>query len=122
MFIGAPPFDDLHPHSAPGNQVAHPIHQRPGIPSIGEDTPQPAKARSQNTQDLPRSFSVLDRRRMDDDMEDETKRINQEVSFASQYLFSRIEAAHSSVISCLDTLRVEDRSRRGFFFPLWSRT
>jgi hypothetical protein len=55
-------------------------------------------------------------------MQDQPQRVHQKVSLASQDLLARIVAAHSSVVRYFNALRVEDRSGRGFFFPLFNLT
>ena len=122
MLVGVAALDHCEAQSAPRQQFFDPARQGSGVAAIDKDAAQPAKALPEDRQDQFRSLSVLNGRRMHDDMEDQPQRVHQEMSFASQHLLACIVAAHASVVSHFNALRVEDRSGRGFFFPLRRRT
>lgn len=115
-------LDDLQAQTAPGPELLDPLHEFAGVTSIGKNAAQPTKAALEHCQDQPGSVPVLDGGRMDHDVENQTQRIHQEVSLASQCLLACIVAAHSSVVRYFNALRIDNRSGGGFFFPLWRRT
>ena len=122
MLVHIAAFDHLQVQSTAGQQLLDPGHQGSGVTSIDEDAAQPAEAFQEHRQNQFGSVAVLEGRRMHHHVQDQTQRIHQEVSFASQNLLARIVAAHSSVVRYFNALRIEDRSGRGFFFPLRRRT
>ncbi len=122
MLVGVAPLDNLQAHATARQEPLAPTDKLSRVTAVGEDAAQPAKPFQKNCQNQLRALAILDGCRMDDDVQDQTQRINQEMSLASHNLLSRIIAAHSSVVRCLNALRIDDRSGRGFFFPLRSRT
>ena len=67
------------------------------------------------------SVAVLHVGGVDAHLEDQAIGIHQEMAFASHDLLARIIAPHSAPASCAHALAIQDRGRRGFFFPLLIR-
>ena len=122
MPVGVAALDDLQAQAAAGQKFLAPCRQFPGISSIDKDAAQPAKALQENRQDEFGSVAILNGGRMDHDMQNQAQRVHQKMALASQDLLACIVAAHSSVVRYFNALRIEDRSTRGFFFPLRRRT
>ena len=122
MLVGVATLDDLQAHAPVRQKPFAPTHQFSRVTAVGKNASQPTKTLQKHRQDQLRAVTILDRRRMNDYVQDQTQRINQEMSLSSHDLLSRIIAAHSSVVRCFNALRIDDRSSRGFFFPLRSRT
>src|ERR1700722_12529291 len=83
---------------------------------------QPAESYRELFEHEASAIAILDVGRMDYHSQNQTQRVNQDMALSSHDLFACIVAAPSSVVRCFNALAVEDRSSRGFFFPLWSRT
>ena len=116
-------FNHLQAQTAAGKQSLEPLAESfAGITSIDPDQAQPAKRRRELPQHQARAVAILNVGRVNHHRQNQTQRIHQEMSLSSHDLFARIVAAHSSVVRYLNALAVEDRSGRGFFFPLLSRT
>lgn len=103
-------------------QLGHPLDEGSGVSAIGPDPADPAEGLLQRAQDLPGPIPVLDRGWVNHAEEHESKRVHEYMPLPSLNLLSCIIAANSAVASSLDALRVDDRGRRGFFFPLRKRT
>lgn len=121
MKLGA--FDDLEAEAAPRQKRLEPLGQGiAGITAVNPDEAQPAESTAELLQHETGSIAILQVGRMDHHGQNQTHRVNQEVALSSHDLLARIVAAHSAVVSHFNALAVEDRSSRGFFFPLLSRT
>ena len=116
-------FDHLQAQTAAWQQRLEPAAEPfASITSINPDEAQPTKGRGQLSEHQAGAIAILNVGRMHDHGQNQTQRIHQEMSLSSQDLLACIVAAHSSVVRYFNALAVEDRSGRGFFFPLWSRT
>ena len=91
VLVGIAALDHFEAQPAPGQEVLHPGDQLSGVAAIGKDAAQPAEACQKNGKNQPRSITILDGGRMHDHMQDQTQRVHQEVSFASQHLLACIE-------------------------------
>lgn len=86
----------LHDREAPAHLLPQFDVQRAAIGRIGPNRPQPGQARSVEPERLrhqARAIAVLHIGGGDDDFEDETLRVPQEMAFAARYLLVGIEAA-----------------------------
>ena len=117
--VGA--FDDFQLKSAPGNQVADPLQELSRIASVGKNLAHPAEAQQGGQQEF-RSIAILERGTVDDDRKDQSEGIYQKVSFSSVDLLASVIATFSGLLSHFNTLAVDNRSGRGFFFPPLTRT
>ncbi len=116
-------FDDFQPQTAARQQPFEPLAERiAGVASIDPNQTQPTKGGRQLLQHQAGAIAILDVGGVHDHRQNQTQRINQEMALSSHDLLARIVAAHSSVVRYFNALAVEDRSGRGFFFPLLSRT
>lgn len=115
-------FDDFQPGPACGTQIAHPLDQRARVSSVGPDAAQPAEAVTQGREQQTRPIAILNVGRVDADQENQAQRIDQKMSLSSHHLLASIVSTNSALLSCAHTLRVEDRSRGGFFLPTLIRT
>lgn len=115
-------LDDLQPGSSPRAQSTHPLDEFTCVSPVGPDAAQPAKSFAQRGEHQTRTVAVLHVCRMDAHQEDQSQGVDQKMSLSSRHLFSSVVSTNSALLSCSHTLRVENRSRRGFFFPAWSRT
>ena len=116
-------LDDLQVQTTARQQCLEPLAERvSGIAAIDPNQAQPTEVRRQLLEDQASTVAVLDIGGMNDHGQNQTQRINQEMSFSSHDPLACIVAAHSSVVRYLNALAVEDRSGRGFFFPLLRRT
>src|SRR5260221_9138005 len=116
-------LDHLQAQAAAGKPCLQPAAECvTSVASIHPDESQPTEGCRQFLEHQARSVAVLNIGGMNDHRQNQTKRVHQEMSFSSHDLLACIVAAHSSVIRYLNALAVEDRSGRGFFFPLLSRT
>ncbi len=122
MLMSVTALDHRQAQPSARQELLAPRCQFSRVAAIDKDTTQPTKALRKDREDQFGSVPILDGRRVDDHMQDQAQRVHQEVSFASQDLLARIVATHSSVVRYFNALRIEDRSARGFFFPLWSLT
>lgn len=116
-------FDHFQAQAATWQQCLEPLAEGwAGIAAIHPDQAQPTKGQLQFLELQPGAVAILNVGRMHHHRENQTQRVHQEMSFSSQDLLACIVAAHSSVVRYFNALAVEDRSGRGFFFPLLSRT
>lgn len=115
-------FDDFQPGAAPGTESTHPLDEFTGIATICPDAAQPAEAFAQRGEQEARAVAVLHVCRMDADQENQSQGVDQKMSLSSRHLLASVVSANSALLSCSHTLRVENRSRGGFFLPALSRT
>lgn len=115
-------FDDFQPSPACRMQIAHPLDQRARVSPVGPDTAQPAEAAVQRREQQASPIAILHVRRVDADQENQSQCIDQKMSLSSHHLLASIVSTNSALLSCAHTLRVDDRSRGGFFLPALSRT
>jgi len=116
-------LDHFQAQTAARQQRFEPLAERvPSITSIDPDQAQPTKGPLQLLEHQASAIAILNIARMNHHGQNQTQRINQEMPLSSHDLLACIVAAHSSVVRYLNALAVEDRSGRGFFFPLLSRT
>ena len=121
MAVGA--FDDLQAQTAARQQCLEPLTERGArVAPVDPDQAQPTEGRGQFLEHQAGAVAILNVAGMNHHGQDQTQRIHQEMSLSSHNLFACIVAAHSSVVRYFNALTVEDRSGRGFFFPLLSRT
>ena len=93
--LGAVP-DDFEAGAAARAQTPHPLHERPRVAAIGPDAAQPAEARGQNGEQLPRPIAVLHVGGMDAHEQNQAQGIDQQMSFSSRHLLASIVAANSA--------------------------
>lgn len=115
-------FDDLEAGATARAELTHPRDQGAGIAAVGPDAAQPTETVPQGGEQQAGAVAVLDVRRMHADQKNQSQGIDQNMSLSSCHLLASIVATNSSLLSCSHTLRVEDRSSRGFFFPAFRRT
>jgi len=116
-------LDHFQAQTTARQQRFEPLAERvTGIASVDPDQTQPTEGQFQLLEHQASALAILNVGGMNDHGQNQTQRIHQEMSFSSHDLFACIVAAHSSVVRYLNALTVEDRSGRGFFFPLLSRT
>ena len=116
-------FDDLQACAASRRFLANEFNQAwARVSRIRPEMAKPTESPQHPRQDLLRTRGVGDARGSDLHPEDQSKGIHHQMSFSAHNFLSSIVATHSRVISCLNTLRVDDRCCRGFFFPCLSRT
>lgn len=115
-------FDDFQSEPTPRPKSAHPFDQPASVAAVRPDAAQPAEAVTQGREKQARSIAILNIGRVDADQQDQSQGIDQKMSLSSHHLLASIVSTNSALLSCAHTLRVEDRSRGGFFLPAWSRT
>lgn len=119
--IGA--LDDFQRESSPGNDAAQYSEQiRSAIGGVGPDFAQPSEGHQHSGEKQPCAFLVGKVGGGDKDAQDHSHGIHDHMPLSSHNLLSSIEATVSGVVSLLNTLRVDNRSGGGFFFPLFWRT
>ena len=91
--------------------------QRPtGVARIGPKHFEPRLDTQDFRQDFQRTGPIRDAGGGDHHTQHQAQRIYHQRPFSPSDLFARIVTAHSGVVSHFNTLRVEDRGTRGFFF------
>lgn len=111
-------FDDFQSEPTPRTKRAHPFDQRTSVAAVRPDAAQPAEAVTQRREQQARPIAILNIGRVDADQQDQSQRIDQKMSLSSHHLLASIVSTNSALLSCAHTLRVEDRSRGGFFLVL----
>ena len=119
--IGA--FDDVQAQAGMRGVRAQLLAERAArVACIGPELFEPRLGAQHGREHLQGSGTIGDIGSGDDDSEDQPQGIYHQMPLSPSDLFSRIIAAHSGVVSHLNTLCVEDRSAGGFFFARFSRT
>ena len=83
-------FDDLHEAARP---AADPIDEFSGVRAIGEDQLHPPKARSQLADHQLAAVAILDVGRMHDQRDDQSERVDDQMTLATLDLLGRVEPA-----------------------------
>lgn len=73
----------------PSQEVFDPLLERPGVAMIGKQMDQARETPDQLLQEQPRSITVADIGRMDQDSQDQALRINEQMPFATEDFFFR---------------------------------
>src|SRR6218665_141189 len=113
--------NDLQPCRAAHAQFAEPVFQLASVTSVRPDHFEPAKPQGLLEEGLG-SISILQTSGMNDDAEDQSQGVDQQVTFSPQNLLACIEATLATLASPLNALAVDGRSRWGFFLPRAKRT
>ena len=119
---GGDVLDDLQARAASRAQGASPLDERARVASVGPDAAQPTETSPQGREQQTSAVAILEVGRVHADQQNQSQRIDQKMSLSSCHLLASIVATNSALLSCAHTLRVEDRSRGGFFLPAWTRT
>jgi len=119
--VGA--FDDVQPQCGMRGVRAQILGEgAAGVARVGPELFEPRLDAQHGREHLQGSGAIGDLSPGDADAKDQSQGIYHQMPFSPSDLLSRIVASHSGVVSHLNTLRVEDRSARGFFFARFSRT
>lgn len=118
---GSDAFDNFDLQPALRDEPLDPVQELARVSAIGEDLSHPAKVQQGRQQELG-AVTILQGGAMHHDGENQSQSVDQEVSFSSVDLLASIIAAFSGLLSHFNALAVDNRSARGFFFPLARRT
>ena len=118
---GIDAFDDFDLQAALRDEPLDPVQELAGVAAVGEDLAHPAKVQQGREQQLG-AVTILHGGAMDDYGQNQSQSVDQKVSVSSLDLLASIIATFSGLLSHLNALTVDNRSTRGFFFPLASRT
>ena len=118
---GSDAFDNLDLQAALRDEPLDPVQELAGIAAVGEDLAHPAKV-EQGRQEQLGALTILQGGAVDHDGENQSQSVDQEVSFSSVDLLASVVATFSGLLSHFNALAVDNRSTRGFFFALASRT
>ena len=98
--IGAP-FDDLQTPAAP--QIYNPVQPLPSVAAIGPHQPQPTPTWTQPLQHQPGPSTVLNIGRVNHDHQDQSQRVNDDMSLAPVDFLPRVVAATAPLFSVVLT-------------------
>lgn len=114
---------NLDSQAAIGNEVSHGNEKLLAkVSGISPNVAQPTEAQAHFLEELTGTSLIGNISRGDQDSEDESRGIHDHMPLSSHKFLSSIKATHSGVVSRFNTLRVDNRSSWGFFFPLAWRT
>jgi hypothetical protein len=111
-------FDDLQIDLAMARQAGHFPFELPGVAAVGPDPLEPAVGFGEAWEQQARSVPVLDVGGCDLQRENEAAGVYQDVPLSPCNFLTRIKATKSGLASCANALAIEDRSSRGFFYPV----
>jgi len=111
-------FNDLDPKAASGQELVDGIEKfLTEVTGVGPDMTQPAEAQGHFFEEDSSAGLIRKVGSRNQHSEHESRGIHDHMPLASHNFLSSIKATDSGVISRFNTLRVDNRSGRSFFFP-----